>query len=366
MKFVCEKGALLKEVAIAQEVIGSKNMISALSNVFLEAVNDSLIIRASDFKVFFETKVPISINEEGKTTVRCGMFSSILNSIPDGELTFEKLDTKINLKHSTEKFKFTLKANSYEQYPETPSDSNAKCIEMPIADFKFMLNQTVFAVSDDETRYLMNGVYFEKNEGKYIMVATDGRRLAYTEKEADVSIVDFSGVIIPGKILNIVLKYAGNEGNISIKITEKTIFISFGMYNFSSSLIEGQYPNYKRVIPEGLVNTVTMNRSKLLNTLKRVSLMVEKNNRIFIKISKEGIFMFTQDSEEGNINEQIEGVYEGEEAQIALNYRYLEEPCKAMQEDEIAINFNDTSKAITIKPVPEKDFFHVAMPMQVD
>jgi DNA polymerase-3 subunit beta len=367
MKFICEKGTLLKEIAIAQEVIGSKNMISTLSNVFLEVVNNELLIKASDVNVFFETKVPISSIQEGKTTVRGSMLLSILNSIPDGELSFEKSDAKIILCPSTKKVNFQLKSNAYDQFPQTPSDSEAVSIEMPIADFKSMLSQTIFAVSDDETRYLMNGVYFEKNDNKYVMVATDGRRLAYAEKEISLPTADFDGVIIPEKILSIVLKHSGNEGNINIKITNKTIFISFGMYNFSSVLIEGQYPNYKRVIPENLTKSFIVNRVKLLDTLKRVCLLVEKNNRIFIKLSNDGIFIFTQDSEEGNVNEQIEGNYEGEDdAQIALNYHYLEEPCKVIQEDEIVINFNDVNKAITIKPVPEKDFFHVAMPMQVD
>ncbi|MDR2509068.1 MAG: DNA polymerase III subunit beta [Spirochaetaceae bacterium] len=370
MKFVCEKGALLKEIAIAQEIIGSKNTISALSNVFLEAANDTLIIKATDVRVFFETKVPVSIDEEGKTTVRGSMFFNILNSIPDGEIIFEKVDNKIVIKpkdKTKQEVTYKLKFNTYEQYPETPSDKNAGSFEMPVIDFKNMISQTIFAVSDDETRYLMNGVYFEKDEGKFIMVATDGRRLAYAEKNAEDDAVDFSGIIIPEKILSIVQKHAGNEGNVLIKITDKTIFVSFGLYNFSSSLIEGQYPNYKRVIPEGLINSFVVKRAKMLDALKRVFLLVEKNNRIFVKLSaKNGITLFTQDSEEGDASALVEGEYNGEDAQIALNYHYIEEPCKVMQEEDVIINFNDTSKAITIKPVPEKDFFHVVMPMQID
>ena len=212
----------------------------------------------------------------------------------------------------------------------------------------------------------MNGVYFEKTEGKLVMVATDGRRLAYAEKEVE-NVDDFPGIIIPEKILAIVQKHSGQEGNVSIKITEKTIFISFGLYYFSSVLIEGQYPNYKRVIPQGLIYSFTVKRANMMDALKRVSLMVEKkNNRVFIKLSDTGIYIFTQGSEEGDASDQVEGSYDGEEAQIALNYHYIEDPCKAMQDEEIVINFNDTSKAITIKPVPEKDFFHVVMPMQVD
>jgi DNA polymerase-3 subunit beta len=366
MKFLCEKATLLKEIAIAQEIIGSKNTISALSNIFLELEKGTLTIRSSDINVFFETKVPVSVIEEGKTTVRGSMFLSILNSMPEGELSFEKSDTKIIVKPKEQKLTFQLKSNAYDQYPESPSCNKAYDFEMPISEFKTMVSQTIFAVSDDETRYHMNGVYFEKSEDKFIMVATDGRRLAYAENTTDVHDSGFQGVIIPEKILGIVIKHAGNEGNISVKITEKNIFISFGLYNFSSVLIEAQYPNYKRVIPENLTRHFTVNRLKMLDALKRVCLLVEKNNRIFIKLTDGGIYVFTQDSEEGDVNAQVDGSYEGEEVQIALNYHYIEDPFKVIQEDEIIIDFNDPNKAITIKPIPEKSFFHVVMPMQID
>lgn len=366
MKFSCEKGALLKEIAIAQEIIGSKSSISALANIFLETSNNTLTIKASDLNVFFETKVPITVEEDGKTTVRGSMFLGILNSIPEGELDFIKSETKIVLKPKGEKITFNLKANATDQYPDSPSEENVRTIEMPIADFKNMITQTIFAVSDDETRYLMNGVYFEKNEGKFNMVATDGRRLAFTQKEGIPGVDDFAGVIIPEKVLAIVQKHSGSEGNVTIKLNEKTIFISFGLYNFSSVLIEGQYPNYRRVIPEGLNRSFTVKRAKMLDALKRVCLLVEKNNRVFLNVSRNGIFMYTQDSEEGDVNAQIEGAYDGDDIQIALNYHYIEEPCKFIHDEDIIINFNDPGKAIMIKSVPEKDFFHVVMPMQID
>jgi DNA polymerase-3 subunit beta len=368
MKFVCEKGTLLKEVAIAQEIIGSKSTVNVLSNVFLEASNNTLIIKSTDITIYFETKVPVSVSTEGKTTVKGNIFLSILNSIPDGELEFEKIDTKIIIKPlSSKKTKFQLKTNSSDQYPELPSSENSNPFEMPINDFKKMITQTIFAISDDETRYLMNGVSFEKTGEKFIMVSTDGRRMAYIEKPAEKGINDFKSIIIPEKILGIVQKHSGDEGNVSIGITEKNIFITFGSYSFSSSLIEGKFPDYRRVIPTDHSSLFTVKRKDMLEALKRVSLLVEqKNKRIYVKLSNGEASVYSEDTEIGEASEVIPAEYNGEDIQIALNYHYIDEPFKAIEDDDVSVHFKDPTKAITIKPVPEKDFLHVVMPMQSD
>jgi DNA polymerase-3 subunit beta len=373
MKFSCEKNILLKEVSIAQEIISSKNVISILSNIYLEASNNELTIKATDMKVNFETKVPIELKEPGSTTVFGEKFLGILNSIPDGEIEFEKKENNVIIKPVQRKIKFQLKCIASETYPEFPLFNKDKYFEVPVKEFKEMIQQTVFAVSDDETRYFMNGVFFEKEKEKIVMVATDGRRLAYVEKNISFKENDFSGVIIPPKILVILLKRAGDEGILSISITNKNIFIQFGCYKLSSVLIEGQFPNYQRVIPENQEYFCTVNRSGVLEALKRVSLLVEqKSYRIYLLLLP-GVLIVSSNKEDqneegdiGNAKEELSCEYDGKEVSIALNYRYLEEPFKIMTDNEIKICFTEANKAITIKPIPEKDFFHIIMPMQLD
>jgi DNA polymerase-3 subunit beta len=245
--------------------------------------------------------------------------------------------------------------------------SSAPFLEMPEKEFKDMISQTVFAVSDDETRYFMNGVFLEKAEDKIIMVATDGRRLAFINKPAGADIKDFSGVIVPPKILNIIMRRAGDEGLISISVTDKTIFVRFGSYSLSSVLIEGQFPNYRKVIPENQNLLLSVNRIELLDALRRVSLMVEqKSHRVYLGVKPGSMSVYSEESDIGTAKEDIPCKYDGDEVAIALNYRYIEEPCKAIGDEEISIRFSGQNKAITILPVPEKDFFHIVMPMQLD
>jgi len=323
--------------------------------------------------VNFETKVPIDVVEKGSTTVYCEKFLGILNSIPDGELEFEQKSNNIIIKSSTRKIKFQLRCIASEKYPEFPAFDKNVFFEIPVKVLKDMVLQTIFAVSDDETRYFMNGVFFKKEGEKIIMVATDGRRLAYIEKDVSVQFDDFKGIIIPPKVLTVLIKRAGDEGLLGISITDKIIFIQFGSYKLSSTLIEGQFPNYTRVIPENQEHSFSLNRSETLEALKRVSLLVEqKSRRIYLMLAP-GVMTISSNKDDqddevdiGNANEEIPCKYDGEELSFAMNYRYIEEPLKAMDCDEVSIHFTETIRAITIKPVPEKDFFHIVMPMQHD
>jgi DNA polymerase-3 subunit beta len=367
MKFTCEKNVLLKEIIIAQEIIASKNAISILSNIYLEANDDSLIIKATDIKINFETKVPVTVLEEGSATVFGDKFLGILNSIPDGELEFDQSDARIIIKPFLKKMKFQLKSAASDKFPEFPAPGKADFFEMPIKDLKDMISQTIFAVSDDETRYFMNGVFFEKRDEKIIMVATDGRRLAYIEKEVSAGIEDFSGIIVPPKILSIITKRAGDEGLVAISITDKTIFVRFGSYQLSSVLIEGQFPNYQRVIPENQSFSFSVDRFEMLDALKRVSLLVEqKSRRVYFGVSPGKMSISSEESDIGSAEEEIPCKYDGDEVSMALNYRYIEEPLKVMSADEICVHFTEANKVITIKPSPEEDYFHILMPMQID
>jgi DNA polymerase-3 subunit beta len=348
---------------MAQEVIASKNVISILSNIYLEAENDTLTIRATDMRVHFETKLPVTVLESGPATVFGDKFLGIISSFPDGEMEFEYNDNKVKIKTAVKKSNFQLKSMSSEKYPEFPV-SNKEYFEIPAKSLREMISQTVFAVSDDETRFFMNGVFLEKKEGKLIMVATDGRRLAYIDKDVT-NIEDFNGVIIPPKILNMITKRAGDEGLIGISVIDKMIFVRFGFYNLASVLLEGQFPNYRKVIPEEHTSSLHVDRLEMLDALRRVSQVVEqKSHRVYIDLKPGVMEIYSEEGEIGEGREEIPCKYDGEHVSFALNYQYLEEPFKAMNCEEICINFTGPSKAITIVPVPKTDYFHIVMPMQ--
>ncbi|MBN2441653.1 MAG: DNA polymerase III subunit beta, partial [Spirochaetales bacterium] len=213
----------------------------------------------------------------------------------------------------------------------------------------------------------MNGVNFENEENSIKMVATDGRRLSYICKNTNHHFENFKSVIIHPKILYILKKLCTGEGKMKIALTDKHFFVNIDDQKISSTLIEGQFPNYRKVIPENQKYEIIIDKHKLHDALKRVSLLVEqKSRRIYLTASMNKIVLNSEESEIGIAREEIECVYDGPEISIALNYIYLSDPLKEMKSNEVSIRFTETNKAISIFSIPESDYFHVIMPMLID
>ena len=367
MHFSCEKDLLVKEIAIAQEIISSRNTLSILSNVFLETRDNLLSIRATDLKVSFQTQVAVETKKAGSVTVYCDKFLGILRSLPEGEVDVElQEDQMLFIRPLFQKIDFKLKSIPSDKYPQTKEIGQEAYFEFSQADFLDMIAKTLFAVSSDETRYFMNGVYFEQADGKLVMVATDGRRLSYSAKAAEAQVADFKGVIIPPKVLHLIRKLAAGEGKLRLAIAENNIFVQLDRHLISSNLIDAQFPNYQRVIPKSQDHRLTVSRDSLQAALRRVSLLVEeKSRRIQLSMSAGNLEISSSEGEIGQAKEQMPCEYQGPELTIAANYSYLLEPLKESAEENVALEFSEADKAITLKPVPEKDYFHIVMPMQI-
>ena len=372
MKFTFDRDAMIKEISIAQEIISTKNAGSILSNILISAYNNTLNIKATDIKVNFETQIPVQIEEEGSTTIYCDKFMGILSYIPEGEIEFNQPNgdgsdqsVGVTIKALGNKIKYQIKSMSQEKYPEFDSAEDVPYFEVPSKEIKEMIGQTAFAVSEDETRYFMNGVYFEKKDDKLNLVATDGRRLSFASKGLLAGVSDFPAAIVPPKILNIILKRAPDEGNISVAVVDKMIFFRFGTYKFGSVLLEGQFPNYARVIPENQAHSFQVQKNDLMNALKRVSLMVDKKaGRLYFNISDGVLKISAQESDMGSADEEIPCEYAGQSYTLALNYIYIEEPLRVIEAERIVFEFTEEMKAVTMRPEPAGDYFHIIMPMQ--
>ena len=367
MKFVCSRESILNEISIAQEVISSRNSLSILSNVLLETHANQLSIKATDLKVSFETQIPVETSESGNTTVYCDKFLGILRSLPTGDIEFDQQDQRLDIRPLFKKIDFQLKSIASDKFPEFQDVGDDQFFELPQKDFNEMISQTIFAVSDDETRYFMNGVYMENQDGKIIMVATDGRRLSFIGKDVPDSIPTFAGVIIPPKILTMIRKLSSGEGNLSIAVTDKHVFVKMDSKKLTSNLIEGQFPNYNRVIPESQENEVVVDRAEINEALNRVSLLVEqKSRRVFCSVNENSLLLHSEESEIGVAREEISCEYTGPETSLALNYRYLIEPLRVMDDEKVSIQFTDSKKAVSIMPAEDKGYVHIIAPMQLD
>jgi DNA polymerase-3 subunit beta len=364
MKFVCDRDTFAKEIAIAQDIIASKNAFSIMSNVYLEVLDSKLYIRATDAKVGFETEIPISESEPGSLTVFCDKLLAITNSIPEGDMSFEQHESSIEIRPRSKNVRFQLKTIAGDKFPEIPRIDDSHYFPLLAHDLRAMISQTIFSVSNDETRFFMNGVFMEKlPDGELAMVATDGRRLAFiSTQEADIP--DFQSAIIPPKVLSVLLKRASDEGQILMAINEKNVFFRFGNYQLTSYLIEGKFPNYQKVIPKDQRFKFVVERDELQAALRRVSLFVEKSNKVIFNVSGKGLVLESEETELGAAREELACEYEGDDVVILLSLRYLEDPLKAMDSGSLAIEFSDPSRAVTLRPEPASNYFHIIMPMQ--
>ena len=368
MKLSCSRDDLLKEISIAQEVISSKNSLSVLSNVLLTVGARGLKIQATDLKVGFETSIPVEVVQEGTTTAFCDKLLNILRSLPEGEVELEQADaTMLRIKPKAGKIEFQLRCIPSDKYPEMPKVADNLYFAFPQRDFIEMVSKTLFAVSDDESRYFMNGIFLEKKDDMLVMVATDGRRLAYVSRKIPVAIENLRGIILPPKILSIVRKLASGEGSLSLALTDKHVFIRMGDKNLSSNLIDGQFPDYRRVIPDAQKYRALVERRPLEDALRRVSLLVEaKSRKVVFSLARGALTIVSKESELGVATEELACDYEGPEMSFAVNCLYMSEPLRELACEKVSLEFSDVNKAITLKPQPEDGYLNIIMPMQLD
>lgn len=374
MKFTFDRDAVAKELSIAQEIISSKNQASIMSNIMLTAENNTLTITATDSLISFQTSVPVEIIEEGTTVVFCSKFLEILSSLPIGcgEIEFieqrDEIDgtpVSILIKPISKRVKFELSSLTSEKFPETKIEAETPYFDIPAKELKAMIQQTIFAVSTDEMRRFLNGVYFVKEENKFRLVATDAKRMSLAEREITTDIPDFPSAIVPTKILSILQKHAPDEGMISVAITDESIFLKFGGYKFASLLINGSFPAYQRVIPTEQKYTLKLQKSDLVDAIRRMTIMTDKKTeRIFLDINPGVLRVMSSQSEQGHAEEEIPCEYASDSMTIALNYKYLDQPLRVMSSENAAIEFTQEMRAITLRPEPAEDYFHIIMPMQ--
>jgi DNA polymerase III subunit beta len=368
MKFTCSRDDILKEISVAQEVISSKNSLSVLSNVLLTASKGELKLQATDLKVGFETSIPIEISQEGATTAFCDKLLNILRSLPEGEVEMEQTDpAMLRIRPLSKKVDFQLRCIPSDKYPELAQAADNMYFDFPQKDFIEMVSRTVFAVSDDETRYFMNGIFLEKKEDNLVMVATDGRRLSFISRKIPVRMENMKGVILPPKILTIVNKLSSGEGALSLALTDKNVFITMGSTHLSSNLIEGQFPDYRRVIPDNQKYRAEVEKKALEEALKRVSLLVEqKSRKVVFSLSDGTLTIVSKESELGIATEELPCDYTGPEMSFAVNCLYMSEPLRQIGSEKVTLEFSDVNKAITLKPTPDEGYVNIIMPMQLE
>lgn len=370
MKFTTSKDAILRVLSVAQEVITNKSPVSIMSNVLLQTdkENQKVIVKCTNSTVNAISSFGAEIEEEGETTVFCDKFISVISSLPMGDVEIVTGENEIVIKPLGKKVKFKIKTLASDKFPVFKGFDSEKSIQVKAEDFKDLIKHSSFAVSMDSNRYMMTGCYLTKEDNLLYMVATDGRRMSMCSCP-DFS-PEFTSAIIPVKGLSIIDRICQNDGVIEIYTTDKSFFFKGYGFEISSSLIEGQFPSWKKVLPTELDHTITVSKADLEDAIKRTVIMAAKNGRIQMILDSDKMVISSPENEVGSSKEEIEAKYSGEPAEIALNAMYLSDVLKVIDSDDISIDFkfnqeNKVSSALIVRPVDKENtpYTHVIMPM---
>ena len=367
MKFICKCQTLRQEIEYAMSFSTQKNSLSITSNLYLENNGDSLTIKAKERKMSFVSIIDVNTIVPGATTVFCEKLVAVMKNMPDGEIEISEDKGKITIRptEAGSNININLKTMDASKYPEIQNCNESLYFSLPQKDYSEMIDKTSFAVSEDNTRYFLTGVYMEKKDEKLVLVATDGRRLAYIARSFEQEIPSFTPIIIPVKFLQAFKTISSSEGLFSIAIDGDTIFAKIGNRTISSSLIGGNYPNYERVIPKNLSYTCKMKVQDLEKAINLNSVFIEsKSKRIFVDFNTEGVMVSGEDNDFGDSKQIIPCEYDGPAAKISFNCSLLLPTVKKIESEFLKISYNTPTAAMIFSPEPEKDYLFVLMPMQ--
>lgn len=370
MKFTTSREALLKAINFAQEIITNKSPVSILSNVLLQTAENKVIVKCTNSTVKAITSFGAEIEEEGELTIFCDKFLSIINSLPMGDVEVFNSENEVIIQPLGKRVRFKLKSLAADKFPLFNKSDGSGDIKIASKDFKNLIRNTIFAVSTDQNRYFLTGCYVCKDDETKVlnMIATDGRRMSICKSFNFTA--DIKAAIIPTKILYVVDKFMNDEGDLIINCNGKEFTVKSSNIEISTTLIDGQFPAWQKVVPSGLDRTITVDKSELEDAIKRAVNMSARNGRIQLFIDKGKIEISSPENEIGSSKEEISADYNGESVNISLNVLYLSDVLKILNTDKISIDFsinedNKVSKALIIRESDktETSYTHIVMPM---
>lgn len=363
MKFRIAKEAFLDGLQQVQHVVSSRTTLPILSNVLIEAGEGSLRLTTTDLDVGVSGIVPAEISKAGATTLPVKRLVNIIRELPSAEIEVS-VDSKnvASIKSGPSFFKIIGLPDG--EFPPLADFEEAKEYKIPQAILRSGLKKTSYAISTDETRYVLNGIFTSFKEGKLTLVATDGRRLAMVDHELEFPASHEVDFIIPTKAVQELQRHLGADGDLILRLSDNQVCFEIDSSMIVSKLIEGNYPNYRQVIPGETKERLTLSREQLLETTRRVSLLSsEKSNSVKLSFGSNQVDVTANSPDIGEANESIEVAYDGADFAIAFNPEFLMAPLKSLEEDMVHLDLIDEMSPGVLRT--DDAFLYVLMPMRV-
>ena len=366
MQFSVDRDKLLQSVGLVSGVAAQKpNTLPILGNILIESKShEELNFVGTDLELGISTSLEVDITEEGSVTVPGKKLHEILRELPPGrvEITVAK-NNAVNIK--TGRALFKIMGLPKDDFPKLPEANPEEGIEIQQAVFKECLSLTSFAISHDETRYVLNGIFIQIS-GDYIkFVATDGRRLAFVQKKLDKNTSPTIEIIIPTKATQELAKILGREGTVKIVSTKNQAIFHVGKTTLVTRLIEGHFPNYEQVIPKEEKTISNLRREELLQAVRRAALLTSAESQLVkLDFLKDRVLISSRTPNLGEAREEISAEVNGGELAIGFNPAYLLDVLKNLDIDTVSFSLTEPDKPGLLKG--KDDYFYVIMPMQLN
>ncbi len=363
MKFQITKEAFLDGLQKVQHVVSSRSTLPILSNVLIESKGDQLVLTTTDLDVGVSVTIAAEVSKEGATTLPVRRLVSIIRELPASVIDVDIDGKDVASIRSGPSF-FKIIGLPRAEFPPLPSFTEAKEYKINQKALREGLKKTSYAISNDETRYVLNGIFVAFLEGKLTLVATDGRRLAMVENDLEFPASHETDLIMPTKAVQELQRMLSGEGDIQLKLSDNQLSFEHEGSIIVSKLIEGNYPNYKQVIPSDSTETITVSRETLLETVRRVSILSsDKSNSVKFTFEAGAISIMADSPDIGEAKESIPVNYSGKEFSIAFNPDFLMDPLKNLDDEEVYLDLIDEMSPGVIRGSGK--FLYVIMPMRI-
>jgi len=368
MNLTIAKEQILNGLQAVQNVVSTRTTLPILSNVLMRTEGEKLEFTATDLDVTVACTVEAKVKKGGAATVPVKKLFGIVRELNGNEMDIEIDDKNICTIRCGSSF-YRIHGLAAEEFPPLPKFKDDKKVTLSQETVQAMLRKTSFAISTDESRYVLNGIFISLKEHKMTVVATDGRRLALVDEEVDIAEKSEGEFIIPAKAVNELNRLLQEKGEIMVKFGENQA--SFALKDEKglsvlvvTKLIEGNYPNYRQVIPAEVKERVPLAREEFLHALRRAEIMTsEKANSVKLAFGKNNLAITANSPEVGEARESLAVNYKGKEVAIAFNPKYLIDPLNALTEDEVFFELTDELSPGVLKI--NGPFLYVVMPMRL-
>ena len=362
MKFRCERDVLVEALGIAGRAVSGRGGLPGLSGIRADLTGDQLRLTGSDLDLTITVSVTVSGESDGVAVIPARLASDIVRALEPGAVQFAAEADELTIAAGRSDFSIRLIAG--DDFPQI-SHLDTDPVAIDAATLAEALNQVVRAASSDDSRPILTGVLLAAEADGLRLVATDSYRLSMRDLSGTSVLAEGQSVLIPSRALAEVNRVLGLGEQVQLRLGEREASFDVGAVTLVTRLIEGDFPNYRGLIPESHPNLLTVNRDELLDALRRVKLLAREATPVRLEMSSDGLELVAVTQDVGTAREQVEGTYDGSPLTVAFNPQYLLEGIEVATADQVTLSTIDELKPALIKIAGNEEFLYLLMPVRV-